>query len=215
MRPHGTCGPTWRLVFTRRFLAELRERFARFGLELHPVKTRLIELGQAPIPFREGRRFREQGTPILDLDVSVDGEKVVVGSEGGKVELWSLLETSRIWLTDDHNQETLNSVRFSTRGDLIVSAGAEDHRALVHDARGRIPAVLKHSSDVLSAEFSRNDWHILTNSSDGTAKLWSRDGKLKAEVRTPSSLNRALLSHDLRFVVTASSDGKVRLWERS
>jgi len=29
-----------------RFLAELRERFARFGLELHPGKTRLIEFGR-------------------------------------------------------------------------------------------------------------------------------------------------------------------------
>jgi len=29
-----------------RFLAELRERFARFGLELHPDKTRLIEFGR-------------------------------------------------------------------------------------------------------------------------------------------------------------------------
>jgi group II intron reverse transcriptase/maturase len=30
----------------RAFLAELRERFARFGLELHPDKTRLIEFGR-------------------------------------------------------------------------------------------------------------------------------------------------------------------------
>jgi RNA-directed DNA polymerase len=30
----------------RGFLAELRERFARFGLELHPDKTRLIEFGR-------------------------------------------------------------------------------------------------------------------------------------------------------------------------
>ena len=30
----------------RRFLADLRERFAKVGLELHPDKTRLIEFGQ-------------------------------------------------------------------------------------------------------------------------------------------------------------------------
>jgi len=29
-----------------RFLAQLRERFARFGLELHPTKTRLLEFGR-------------------------------------------------------------------------------------------------------------------------------------------------------------------------
>ncbi len=43
-----------------RFLAELRERFAKFGLSLHPDKTRLIEFG----PFADrNRRGRGQGKP--------------------------------------------------------------------------------------------------------------------------------------------------------
>jgi group II intron reverse transcriptase/maturase len=37
-----------------RFLGELRERFAKFGLELHPDKTRLIEFGR----FAAGNRGR-------------------------------------------------------------------------------------------------------------------------------------------------------------
>jgi group II intron reverse transcriptase/maturase len=43
-----------------RFLAELRERFAKFGLELHPEKTRLLEFG----PYAaEHRRRADQGKP--------------------------------------------------------------------------------------------------------------------------------------------------------
>ena len=43
-----------------RFLAELRERFAKFKLELHPEKTRLLEFG----PFAaENRRRAGQGKP--------------------------------------------------------------------------------------------------------------------------------------------------------
>ena len=43
-----------------RFLAELRERFAKFGLELHPAKTRLIEFGR----FAAGNREqRDEGKP--------------------------------------------------------------------------------------------------------------------------------------------------------
>ena len=38
-----------------RFLAELCERFSRFGLELHPGKTRLIEFGQFAAQNRRGR----------------------------------------------------------------------------------------------------------------------------------------------------------------
>ena len=37
------------------FLAELRERFAKFGLELHPDKTRLIEFGRYAAQNRRGR----------------------------------------------------------------------------------------------------------------------------------------------------------------
>jgi len=43
-----------------RFLNELRERFARFGLELHPEKTRLIEFGRFAA---QTRRDRGQGKP--------------------------------------------------------------------------------------------------------------------------------------------------------
>jgi group II intron reverse transcriptase/maturase len=43
-----------------RFLAELRERFARFGLTLHPDKTRLLEFGR----FADtNRRARGDGKP--------------------------------------------------------------------------------------------------------------------------------------------------------
>ena len=38
-----------------RFLADLRERFARFGLTLHPDKTRLIEFGRYADRHRRGR----------------------------------------------------------------------------------------------------------------------------------------------------------------
>ena len=44
----------------RRFLDELRERFARFGLELHPDKTRLIEFGRFAA---QNRATRGEGKP--------------------------------------------------------------------------------------------------------------------------------------------------------
>ena len=44
-----------------RFLAELRERFARFGLELHPDKTRLIEFGRFAAAESASARRGEAG----------------------------------------------------------------------------------------------------------------------------------------------------------
>jgi RNA-directed DNA polymerase len=45
-----------------RFLADLRERFAGFGLELHPEKTRLIEFGRFATQNREQRGEGKPGT---------------------------------------------------------------------------------------------------------------------------------------------------------
>jgi RNA-directed DNA polymerase len=45
-----------------RFLADLRGRFARFGLELHPDKTRLIEFGRFAARDRERRGVRKPET---------------------------------------------------------------------------------------------------------------------------------------------------------
>jgi hypothetical protein len=42
-------------IDAERFLTELRERFTRFGLELHPEKTRLIEFGRFARQNRGGR----------------------------------------------------------------------------------------------------------------------------------------------------------------
>jgi hypothetical protein len=42
------------------FLEELRDRFAKFGLKLHPEKTRLIEFGRFAI---ENRQARSEGKP--------------------------------------------------------------------------------------------------------------------------------------------------------
>jgi RNA-directed DNA polymerase len=45
-----------------RFLAELRDRFAQFGLELHPEKTRLIEFGRFAAENRARRGDRKPET---------------------------------------------------------------------------------------------------------------------------------------------------------
>ena len=46
----------------RRFLADLRQRMAKFGLELHPDKTRLIEFGRFAARDRKARRLGKPET---------------------------------------------------------------------------------------------------------------------------------------------------------
>jgi len=46
----------------RRFLEEMKEHFAKFGLELHPQKTRLIEFGRYAAQRRKNRGLRRPET---------------------------------------------------------------------------------------------------------------------------------------------------------
>lgn len=58
----------------RRFLDELRERLAKFGLELHPDKTRLIEFGRrAAIDRRQRGLGKPQTFDFLGFRISARG----------------------------------------------------------------------------------------------------------------------------------------------
>ena len=66
-----------------RFLHDLRERFAKFGLELHPGKTRLIEFGRFAAADRQKRGRRETGDvrlPRLHAYLREDAGRAVLGA---------------------------------------------------------------------------------------------------------------------------------------
>ena len=62
-----------------RFLAELRERFAKFRLELHADKTRIVEFGRYAEP---NRRRRGDGKPetLLRCNYLMQGVRVPAGT---------------------------------------------------------------------------------------------------------------------------------------
>jgi hypothetical protein len=67
-----------------RFLAKFRERRGRFGLELHPDKTRLIEFGRFAV---RDRKRRGEGKPetftFLGSRISVDTSRAAEHSTSG------------------------------------------------------------------------------------------------------------------------------------
>ena len=66
-----------------RFWTELAERFAKFGLELHPEKTRLIEFGRRAAARPEAERTGQAGDvrlPGLHAHLREDAEGTVHGA---------------------------------------------------------------------------------------------------------------------------------------
>ena len=50
-----------------RFLHDLRERFAKINLELHPDKTRLVEFGRFAAPYRKERGVAKPDSVASDV----------------------------------------------------------------------------------------------------------------------------------------------------
>ena len=89
-----------------RFLAALRERFARFGLTLHPDKTRLIEFGRHA---DRTRRARGHGKPatfnFLGAGGIGSGRQIAASLALGAQGVW----TGSIWLgTEEYRNLATN-----------------------------------------------------------------------------------------------------------
>jgi group II intron reverse transcriptase/maturase len=74
-----------------RFLADLRERFAKFALELHPEKTRLIEFGR----FAAERRA-ERGLPKPETFGFLEFTHICAVSKLGRFKLRRITEKKRM-----------------------------------------------------------------------------------------------------------------------
>jgi WD40 repeat protein len=75
--------------------------------------------------------------------------------------------------------------------------------------------ILKHNSEVNSANFSSDGSLVVTSSNDNTARIW--DVYSGDELRTLSGhtqpLTWAVFSPDTQYVATSSKDSTVKLWE--
>lgn len=116
-------------------------------------------------------------------------------------------------LTLNHN-ELLNSARFNTIGDKIVTTTKAGDVILWNSNNGqKIINLNGHNSEVLNAEFSFGDRLVASASIDSTSKIWdSNTGKLIANLKHNSRVNNAKFSRNDNYLITASNDGSARIY---
>jgi RNA-directed DNA polymerase len=132
-----------------RFLEQLRERLRKFGLELHPEKTRLIEFGRYA---RERRKKRGQGKP----------------------EAFHFLGFTHICGTNHHTgQFTVHRRTIGTR----MAAQLKDIRAKLRQRlHGRVPDTLKWLQQVVRGYFQYHalpgNWARMRAFRKDVLRLW-------------------------------------------
>lgn len=116
-------------------------------------------------------------------------------------------------LTLNHN-ELLNSARFNTIGDKIVTTTKAGEVIVWNSNNGqKLINLVGHNSEVFNAEFSYGDRLIASASLDSSSKIWETNtGKLIADLKHKSRVNNAKFSRTGNYLVTASNDGFARIY---
>ncbi|MGA7978965.1 MAG: WD40 repeat domain-containing protein, partial [Chromatiaceae bacterium] len=161
--------------------------------------------------------------PVLDVALSADGRRVASASE----DRWGRVlavdgcggDSPQIADLVGHT-DRVRSVRFSPRGDQLVTASI-DGTARVWAPDGVLLQVLAgHKNQVFHAEFSPDGRWIVTASRDGTVRLWRRPASGAPPEAEPyliltsdlGGVPYAAFSPDGRFIAAGYWRNAARLW---
>jgi WD40 repeat protein len=152
---------------------------------------------------------------IRDIDISSDGEQILMGLTNGKAIYVDLVNGRRLEFLA--HQEKVNSVALSANGRYALTGG-NDYFAYLWDTKtGHIVRRYEHEQRVVRVALQREGELAFTSDGGNQARIWNiSDG---TEVSQLSSFSRQLIfstarfSDDGRYLVTGTPASKVTVWQ--
>jgi WD40 repeat protein/tetratricopeptide (TPR) repeat protein len=123
-----------------------------------------------------------------------------------------------VYSVREHNRlqghsDRVNSINFSSNGQMIASASADCTVKLWHTNGNLVKTFLEHSDEVNSVSFSPDGQMIASGSKKGTVKLWHIDGTQTQTFQNRGyPVNSVSFSPDGQLIASAGQDGTVKLW---
>jgi WD40 repeat protein len=159
--------------------------------------------------------FKGRDHPLSAISISSDGQRVVTGDLGGRLQFGELVQEPKggEW---GNKQQRITWVDLSRDGRLVASV-AETNMVKIWDySTGREMAPLQAKESVFTAAaFFPNNSGLLTATKDGAIHVWD----LRARVMTAKLTGHAgpitaiAFSPDGAKLATGSDDRTVRLWD--
>jgi WD40 repeat protein len=151
---------------------------------------------------------------ILDVDLSSDGQQVLLGLSNGKAIYVDLVSGRRMEFLA--HREKVNSVALSANGRYALSGG-NDYKAYLWDTQsGQILREFEHEQRVVRVALQRDGKLAFTSDGGNDAKIW--DIKTGQSISHLKSFARQLIfttarfSDDGHFLVTGSPNGQLSIW---
>jgi WD40 repeat protein len=152
---------------------------------------------------------------IRDIDLSSDGEQILMGLSNGKAIYVDLVSGRRLEFLA--HQEKVNTVSLSANGHYALTGG-NDYKAYLWDTQtGQIIRTYEHEQRVVRVALQRDGKLAFTSDGGNQARIWDiSSGK---EVSQLSSFSRQLIFSTARFsangdkLVTGTPSSKITVWE--
>lgn len=161
--------------------------------------------------------FEVSGTKICAVDISPDGNYILLGGDNSYAGLWSKDGREMVRLSPK-NTLYVYAVAFSPNNKYILTAGDGMYVNVWNIEGKRALKGIKHNTFIKTAIFSPDSNHILTSSLDKIVRLWKIDEKLKKTSleRTykghTNDVNTVVFSQDGRYILSGGEDRKAVLW---
>jgi len=163
-----------------------------------------------------GAEFRllvGHGGPIMDVEVSADGQHALTASFDNAVGFWSLKDEKVRWL-DDH-RAAVKAVVFV--GADQAASGGDDFSITLWDTKtgNALTRLDGHKGQVAALAVSPDGVTLASASWDGSVGLWSLPKGENIAMMTGHGgvVNDVAFSSDGGLVYSASADGTIRVWD--
>lgn len=152
---------------------------------------------------------------IRDIDITSDGEQVLLGLSNGKAIYVDLVTGRRMEFLA--HQEKVNSVAISPNGRYALTGG-NDYKAYLWDTKtGQILHIFEHEQRVNRVALHRDGKLAFTSDGGNQAFVWELHGGNK--VSQLSSFSRQLIFSSARFsddgskLVTGTPSSRIEVWD--
>ncbi len=152
---------------------------------------------------------------IRDIDITSNGEQVLLGLSNGKTIYVNLVTGRRLEFLA-HN-EKVNSVAISPNGRYALSGG-NDYIAYLWDTEtGQILQKFEHEQRINRVALQRDGKLAFTSDGGNQARIWNlQTGEMVSELKSFSRqliFSTARFSDDGKYLVTGTPSSRIMVWD--
>ena len=152
---------------------------------------------------------------------TLDGERLLVGTSGGKVNIWDV-EKAKCLTTYHHHTERVGVVTTMNMNSNIFSSGSQDKLIYTYDLRVNpestpVSKMVGHTQEVCGLKWSGNDSLLASGGNDNKLLLWSGNKmNLEKKLKSHTSAVKALAWSPHKFGCLISGGGTqdrtIKIW---